>query len=595
MAKTRSQTAREKRGRSEPETAKEEVEQEAEVEAASNATRTEIEIVETPKARPRKSPLRRTRKRRIAKAPKPKSTESLKSVFHNGLLLNHLLKYMKYEDMLHLSYAEPEIACAMLRDPYHGIRLKTIIRAHDHSGGEKPTPLQYLNAAIEFKNEDFIKQLLEDFKSYHYCDYKHKGCHRNADMKNFFRNLANYALKNGNWPLMLKTMTKVKELNCPAWKVIQVEYEPAKVAVVNENIDILKRILEDNLAQSRGPYWDQLVDEKTLYKHVQYRRHMPGIVHFAGFEGRTKAVDYLQTYMNIRLSDISNPEFYITMAVNGNRVFVERLFSRFGVDEDLVKLCFKHHKRNFKLLTTFLLEKANFTIDFKKMAFEVVSLLPLRSKTDEAIDKLAFCFDKGVSVNAQTRSGETLLHKVVSRSFIHIEIIDYLIKRGASGTITDKRGNTPLHALIGVCHACSCVAAAELLSKVCDVNAKNNNGWTCLHITARLKRCHSKLDATVALIKINANVHAVDNDNRGPLYWYVNGTEHCEQNERSIRLLMMCGADPDEPDQHHTSPRSVANQWVAASGLFRIKRRELRRSDVQEFLSHLRDTCKFSS
>ena len=91
-------------------------------------------------------------------------------------------------------------------------------------------------------------------------------------------------------------------------------------------------------------------------------------------------------------------------------------------------------------------------------------------------EMVALLLEKGASVQARNRAGQTPLHLAAAGyEEISREIIGLLLDKNADVKARDRDGNTPLH------YANQSQTSALLLAKGADVNAVNTNGGTPLH------------------------------------------------------------------------------------------------------------------
>ena len=92
--------------------------------------------------------------------------------------------------------------------------------------------------------------------------------------------------------------------------------------------------------------------------------------------------------------------------------------------------------------------------------------------------------------------------------------VDKLRKLITSDNINDHDiggGMTPLH------HVCCWFDSVDLVQELvdmgADIHAKDNDGWTPLHLTA----CYCKMDSMRALLENGASVNSLNNDSKTPL------------------------------------------------------------------------------
>jgi len=107
--------------------------------------------------------------------------------------------------------------------------------------------------------------------------------------------------------------------------------------------------------------------------------------------------------------------------------------------------------------------------------------------------------NNGADINTpQPGTGSTPLHDAITNPYFGVEIVRYLISKGADVNVHSNGGNTPLHVA-----AINPYADAEILrlliSKGADVNAKNGAGKTPLDFAA-MNRNKSMIEEKQSII-----------------------------------------------------------------------------------------------
>jgi ankyrin repeat protein len=101
------------------------------------------------------------------------------------------------------------------------------------------------------------------------------------------------------------------------------------------------------------------------------------------------------------------------------------------------------------------------------------------------VEILDLCFNrKKINLNSKTyESGQTLLH--ISSSRGHVEVVKFLLNKGANPNLIDDNGQTPLHlsAFKG-----NLEAVKYLLSKGADANLMDKDGLTALHAAFKYEK-----------------------------------------------------------------------------------------------------------
>ena len=84
-----------------------------------------------------------------------------------------------------------------------------------------------------------------------------------------------------------------------------------------------------------------------------------------------------------------------------------------------------------------------------------------------------------------------------------------------------------------------------LKNKYVDVNSKDDDGWTSLHVAA----FNGNLDAIILLLQSGAQINSLDNDDWTPL--------HCAARKgylKVVELLLQEGAQTDAKTKHNETP-----------------------------------------
>jgi len=107
-------------------------------------------------------------------------------------------------------------------------------------------------------------------------------------------------------------------------------------------------------------------------------------------------------------------------------------------------------------------------------------------KNEPTIEIIQFLVSKGADVKTKNERGDTLLHLAMMRG--SPEVVKFLVSKGADVNAKDSNGGTPLHWVAGErMHTREHVEVAKfLVSQGADVNAKNSNGETPLDVKIRM-------------------------------------------------------------------------------------------------------------
>lgn len=151
----------------------------------------------------------------------------------------------------------------------------------------------------------------------------------------------------------------------------------------------------------------------------------------------------------------------------------------------------------------------------------------------------------GLSLNAHANvsdkdlNGRTALHYAVN----HVEIIDFLLSKGADINEKDNEGNTPL--IESLRPGSNKNTIEYIIEKGADLNLKNNKGDTPLH-----KACMwTDIDFVKLLIEKGADINATNHIGNTPLHEAV-----FSENIEAVKLLVIRGADVNAKNNDGTTP-----------------------------------------
>ena len=150
-------------------------------------------------------------------------------------------------------------------------------------------------------------------------------------------------------------------------------------------------------------------------------------------------------------------------------------------------------------------------------------------KATEHLDIVEFLIQKGADVNAKDENGSTPL--IYAAGDGQIKVVKYLIEHGAQMKYTDQHGNTPLHSAAEMNE--NLVLEYLIEKHGAQVNMKNEFGETPLHLAAE----HGEIEAIKCLIEHGAKLESRDRNGKTPLAAY---TKHKHKN--IVRML-----NPDHP------------------------------------------------
>jgi serine/threonine-protein phosphatase 6 regulatory ankyrin repeat subunit B len=196
-------------------------------------------------------------------------------------------------------------------------------------------------------------------------------------------------------------------------------------------------------------------------------------------------------------------------------------------------------------------------------------ITPLHLASDNrSFDVTQLLVDFGADINAKNAQGQTPFSQLMKSSsgheHSHLDLILFLLKRGADINTRSKDNTTALH-------SASKYGLPEvtrvLLNRGASVNAKNNLGRTPLHeLAVEEHRMESDpLAVSQLLLENNADVNALDNDHETPLHL---ASKH--RRLSIIRVLIDHGAIVDSKNNLAQTPLHVSCkeiedcQWTVA-------------------------------
>jgi ankyrin repeat protein len=148
-------------------------------------------------------------------------------------------------------------------------------------------------------------------------------------------------------------------------------------------------------------------------------------------------------------------------------------------------------------------------------------------------------------VNTKDSVGRTPLHRA-SRG-VHLEVIKYLVQKGADINVLDKNGIAAMHSLAARGHG---EAIAFLIQKGAKVNIGDSMNTTPLHYAC----IYGRKDAVVLLVKNGAGLEIIDDYKRTPLLLAAR-----ESGDLDIaRFLVKKGANVNAIDKYGDTPLTLA-------------------------------------
>ena len=171
------------------------------------------------------------------------------------------------------------------------------------------------------------------------------------------------------------------------------------------------------------------------------------------------------------------------------------------------------------------------------------------------LDLLKAVIDKEktpVNIKDASYFNQTPLHIAVDEG--HLEIMNFLLKRGAAIDIRDNNGCTPLYLSVFQSNA---LMADTLCNAGADVNLTNNDGESPLHEAVRTKFFPC---VNVLLASNKTKVSAQNDNGNTPLHIALQYYKSSDDSKNIIKSLLACGANLNVRNKKKQTPRAVATK-----------------------------------
>jgi len=163
---------------------------------------------------------------------------------------------------------------------------------------------------------------------------------------------------------------------------------------------------------------------------------------------------------------------------------------------------------------------------------------------------------------------------------IILNYLKYFVSKGADVNLKDVNGFTPLHVMAVIWR----IDLVEfLVSQGANVNAKSNNGFTPLHLPAG----YGRIDVVKFLVSKGADVNAKDNDGVTPLHFAARSGD-----VEVVKFLVSKGADANAKANNGKTSLDVAKtgrNTVVIEYLIRSQFTDEELAEIGKFLAEYRD------
>ncbi|CAG2164496.1 unnamed protein product [Oppiella nova] len=200
--------------------------------------------------------------------------------------------------------------------------------------------------------------------------------------------------------------------------------------------------------------------------------------------------------------------------------------------------------------------------------------------------------EAGAHVNAQDSDGKTAIVKAIECN--HQDLVQYFVCAGADTELADyETGNTPLHWALSM----GAVGAAQYLlrnAKQLDVNKRNNQNETCLHLAVKLPQncviledliangthldarddrqktalmiatANENLQAVNTLVKYGSNTYSSDEDMRHTISVNRNNAKNARNLQMSAHETDSADSWPDTEDEDSNYERPMSKESTKA-------------------------------
>jgi ankyrin repeat protein len=159
-------------------------------------------------------------------------------------------------------------------------------------------------------------------------------------------------------------------------------------------------------------------------------------------------------------------------------------------------------------------------------------------------DVVEYLIKQGASIRAVSKSRDTPLHRAAAS--VNRDAVELLLQEGADAKASNEHGDTPLHGLAGSSLRDAVKVATLLLAAGAPADTENHKGWRPLHQAC----AYANRTIAECLLEHGADANKKTQDGRPPLFFACNQYGGLD----IVKLLVAKGADVNGPGWGNDTP-----------------------------------------